>query len=101
MSEILKDGFHLMHPIRYKIIQILRDKNRAMYIDEIAKFIDVDRRLTSYHLTTLEKLGFAESMFDVIKKPTAKGLGKAGRFYSITPKVDEVLGELARILEKL
>ena len=98
MSETLKDGVVLLHPIRYKIIETLKVAEKPMYIDEIAKKIKENRRLTSFHLSTLENKGYATSEFGVIKKPAS--MGKAGRFYRLTSKVDIVLEELTKILEK-
>lgn len=97
MSEnIVKDGLILLHPKRWQIYQTLKQKGEPMYIDTIAKAIRVDRRLISFHLSTLEENGFVESEFKVIEKATSKG--KAGRFYKLTPKADKVLPELAKIL---
>ncbi len=67
-----------------------------MYIDEIAKEVSEDRRLISFHLSTLEDNGFVDSEFKVIKEPKSKG--KAGRFYNLTSKPDEVLQKLAKII---
>lgn len=96
-EEVLKEGGLLVHPIRFKIVKKLREEKRPMYVDEIATSIEVDRRLVSFHLTTLEKFGFAESEFMVINKPQSKG--KAGRFYKLTPKVESVLGDLAEAIK--
>jgi len=66
---------------------------------EIATKIEEDRRLVSFHLTTLEDRGFATSEFGIVKKPSS--MGKAGRFFKLTPKVDSVLEELTKILDKI
>lgn len=97
MSEnIVRDGLILLHPIRWKIYQALKEKGEPMYIDEIAKKIDEDRRLISFHLSTLEENLFVKSAFKVIT--VAKSKGKAGRFYKLTSKGDEILPKLAEIL---
>lgn len=69
-----------------------------MYIDEIAGLIEEDPRLTSFHLTTLQEKGYAESKFDIIDKPTSKG--RAGRFYRLTPKVEKDLDEIAAMIQR-
>jgi hypothetical protein len=46
----------------------------------------------------MEDKGFLTSSFEVIKKPHS--LGKAGRFYILTPKVDEILSKVAELIEK-
>lgn len=95
-GNIVKDGLILLHPIRWKIYQALKEKGEPMYIDQLAKAIDEDRRLISFHLSTLEDNLFVESQFKVIK--IAKSKGKAGRFYKLTSKADKILPELAEII---
>ena len=96
-KEILKEAALLFHPVRYKIVETLRREKTPMYIDEIAGKINEDRRLVSFHLSTLEDKGLAKSEFKVIKKAQSKG--KAGRFYTLTPRVDVVLTELAKMIK--
>lgn len=79
--------------IRYKILYLLdaylfthrNEDEKGLYINEIADKISAERRLVSFHLTTLEENGLVSSQFAVIEKPTSKAKGKAGRFYKITP----------------
>ena len=95
-EKIVKDGLLLLHPVRWKIYQILKKNARAMYIDEIAEAIREDRRLISFHLSTLEEKSFVASEFKKITEPKSKG--KAGRFYKLTSKADETLPKLAKII---
>lgn len=92
MSEVPSEGNMLLQPIRYKIVKKLREEDRPMYVDEIAREIEEDRRLVSFHLTTLEEHDFAKSEFRIIERPQSKG--KAGRFYTLTSKVESVLQEI-------
>lgn len=93
-----QNGAILLHPVRYKIIELFGKEARDMYIDEIAGLIGEDPRLTSFHLTTLQEKGYAESKFGIIDKPASKG--RAGRFYRLTPKVEKDLNEIATILQQ-
>jgi len=97
-SEALKQVSILLHPIRYKVIELFRKEERDMYIDEIAGLIGEHPRLTSFHLSTLQENGYAESKFEIIKKPSS--LGRAGRFYRLTPKVEEDLKEIISTLQR-
>ena len=98
MSEkTIKDGILMLHPIRWKILMALKEKNKAMYIDPIAEMIGEERRLVSFHLSTLEEKGFLESEFKIVTKPKSKG--KAGRFYNLTPKFDKLRPKLVKIIE--
>jgi DNA-binding transcriptional ArsR family regulator len=96
-EKIVRESLIVLHPVRWKIYQTLKKKGEPMYIDEIAKATKEDRRLISYHLSTLEDNSFVDSEFKIIQ--VAKSKGKAGRFYKLTSKADEILPELAKILE--
>jgi len=96
-EETAKGGLILLHPVRWKIYQTLKANEKSMYIDQIAKAISEDRRLISFHLSTLEDNGFVDSEFKVIKKAASKG--KAGRFYKLTSKADETLHNLTELLK--
>ena len=96
-EEVLREGGLLLHPIRFKIVRKLQEEKKPMYVDEIASSIGEDRRLVSFHLTTLEKHGFAVSDFRIIEKPTSKG--KAGRFYTLTSRVNTVLKDVLEVIK--
>jgi len=99
MSEkIIREALILLHPERWSIIKTLKASSSPLYINKIAEKSGVDRRLVSYHLSVLEQYGFVESEFKIIKEPQSKG--KAGRFYKLTGKVDEVLPKLAEIIKQ-
>ena len=91
--SFVRDAGVLLQPTRYKIIKALRTGGRAMYIDEIARKIGEKPRLVSFHLAMLELGGFLESEWAEVKKPNSPS-GKAGRFFKLTPKVDDVLTKL-------
>jgi len=74
----------ICQPIRYRILQFLIDNEDSFYINEIAEGIKADRRLVSFHLSTLQRYNLVTSAFKVISKPTAKAKGKAGRYYKST-----------------
>lgn len=96
MSDILKESGIVLHPVRWKIIEALETSGEPMYVSEIASKIDEDRRLVSFHLSTMEEKGYARSSFEVIKE--ANSLGKAGRFYTLTDKVKEVKEKLSELV---
>lgn len=88
----------LLHPKRKKIIEALKD-GKPRYIDEIAEMIHEDRRIVSFHLMTLEENGFLESQLKFIEEPDCKG--RAGRFYTITKKLENMRPELIKAVENL
>ncbi len=91
-DDLLKDVHVLLHPIRFRIIELLRDEQ--LHINEISNILGEDRRLVSYHLLTLEEHGFLDSVFEISERPKSKG--KVMRKYHTTSKVDWVLNELKK-----
>jgi DNA-binding transcriptional ArsR family regulator len=95
-EKTIKDGVLVLHPMRWKIINALKD-GQARYIDQIAEKIGEDRQLVSFHLSTLEENGFVKSEFRILEPPHSKG--KAGRFYVLTDKFDKIRPQLIEILK--
>lgn len=89
----------LMQPTRQRIIQLLRkNPTNPMYIREIAEKIVESERNTSFHLSTLAEHGFVTGEYREISEPThhSSVTGRAAKFYSITPKVDEIIKKIAK-----
>ena len=99
-ESLVNQVYVLMQPIRLKIVKLLKQSKEPLYIEQIAEKVDEDRRSVSFHLATLAENGFVEGDFGTIRSPTKNpGVGKAGKFYKLTPKVDEVLQKVGRVLE--
>ncbi len=92
-EELVKDAHVLLHPVRFRIVELLMEK--SMHINEISKAMGEERRLVSYHLLTLEEHGFVESRYEISEQPKSKG--KAIRKYWVTDKVEAVISELKKI----
>jgi predicted transcriptional regulator len=92
-DELVKDAHVLLHPIRFRIIELLAEK--PLHINGISKEMGEERRLVSYHLLTLEEYGFVDSKYEISDQPKSKG--KAIRKYWVTDKVKEVISELKKI----
>jgi predicted transcriptional regulator len=97
MKVSTQGGTIMLHPIRWKILKGLKEKGETMYIDQIAKMVNEDRRLVSVHLGSLQEHGFLTSEFKVVEQPHSKG--KAGRFFTLMPKFDELRSQLAKEIE--
>ena len=93
-DDLLKEVHALLHPIRFRIMELLAEK--PMHINEISKALGEERRLVSYHLLTLEEYGFLSSNYEISELPKSKG--KAIRKYRVTEKVEEVISEFKRRL---
>jgi predicted transcriptional regulator len=92
-DKLVKDAHVLLHPIRFRIIELLAEK--PLHINGISKAMGEERRLVSYHLLTLEEFGFVNSRYEISESP--KSRGKAIRKYWVTDKVKEVISELKKI----
>jgi len=89
-DDLIKDVHMLLHPVRYRIVELLAEK--PMHISGISKALGEERRLVSYHLLTLEEHGFLRSNYEISEQPKSKG--KALRKYEVREKVEEVISEL-------
>lgn len=92
-ETLVKDAHVLLHPIRFRIVELLAEK--PIHINGISKAMGEERRLVSYHLLTLEEYGFVRSKYEISEAPKSKG--KAIRKYWVTDKVKEVISELKKI----
>ncbi len=92
-DTIVKDAHVLLHPIRFRIVELLADN--PLHINGISKAMGEERRLVSYHLLTLEEYGFVDSRYEISEQPKSKG--KAIRKYWVTDKVNTVISELKKI----
>jgi DNA-binding transcriptional ArsR family regulator len=70
-------------PIRIDLLGALM--KRPQYISQLAKTVDKDRSVVSYHLAVLESAGILDSHYVVLESPHS--LGKAARVYSINMTV--------------
>ena len=94
IEDDFKDAFVLLHPMRFRIVELLAEK--PMHINELSNALRKERRLISYHLLVLEEHGFLSSKYELSEQPNSKG--KAIRKYSVTGKVEEVFSELKKRL---
>ena len=92
-DTLVKDAHVLLHPIRFRIVELLAEK--PLHINGISKAMGEERRLVSYHLLTLEEYGFVSSKYEISEQPKSKG--KAIRKYWVTDKVDQVISEIKKI----
>ena len=92
-GDFLGDAHTLLHPIRFRIVELLEEK--SMHINAISKALDEERRLVSYHLTVLEEYGFVSSTYEISEAKKSKG--RPLRMYTVTDKVDAVLSEFKKL----
>ena len=93
-DTLVKEAHVLLHPIRYRIVELLSEK--PLHINAISKAMGSERRLISYHLDTLEEHGFLTSKYEISELPKSKG--KAIRIYKTTDKVKAVIDQIKKSL---
>jgi predicted transcriptional regulator len=93
-DHLVKDAHILMHPIRFKIVELLA--HQPMHINAISKALEEEKKkLVSYHLNILEAYGFVSCKYEISEQPKSKG--KALKKYWVTAKVNTVLSELKKL----
>jgi predicted transcriptional regulator len=92
-EEKVKEAYVILHPIRFRIIELLSEKQ--MHVSELSKALAEERRLISYHLDILEEYGFVQSKHEISDQPKSKG--KALRIYWRTDKIEQVLGAIKKM----
>ncbi len=80
LEEIAKLLDGLGHPLRLRIVALLAEEGRPMYLNEIARSLRVSRGLAKIHLKKLEKAGIVKSRLVIDEEK-----GKALRFYELLP----------------
>jgi DNA-binding transcriptional ArsR family regulator len=83
----------VMHPSRFKILQLLRQSKEPLFVEQISKELHIHPRMVSHHLDVLQELGLVESRYEVVNLNGSKR-GVAVRMCFATPKVDEVLRQI-------
>ena len=93
-DEKIKTTHIITHPIRHEILVKLAEQK--MFIEELAQELRVDRRLVSFHLTTLLNTGLVSGEWAVSKIPRSKG--KAARYFELTPEARKLLEQIDHII---
>lgn len=84
----------VMHPVRFKILQCVREASEPLFVEQIAKAVEEHPRLVSHHLDILQEIGLIACRYGLTK---AKGSTRrvAVRLCSPTPKLTEVFHDIA------
>ena len=100
MIKNLELGNILIHPIRYRIVKEIKEKQK-LYIQGLADILKINRRKISFHLSTLSQYGFVEGNYEVMKVQHSKGKDKAAKYFRVTPKVDIILCDIAERIREI
>ena len=91
---LIRQFYCLMQPRKQAILKALKDSKNPLYINEIAKKIELNHRTTAFHLTDLTLFGFVKSKYELNKE------GRGSRFFKITPKVKQIKRKIIKELQK-
>jgi DNA-binding transcriptional ArsR family regulator len=95
--KIVDDGTAklVMHPARFKILQCLSGASAPLFVEQIAESVGEHPRLVSHHLDILQGIGLVNCKYEIAKaKGSARGI--AVRLCSPTPKLSQVLNDIAK-----
>ncbi|RLF06867.1 MAG: ArsR family transcriptional regulator [Thermoprotei archaeon] len=84
----------LGHPLRLRILALLAEEGRSMYLSEIAARLRISRALAKVHLRKLERAGFVRS-----KVVLVEGEARALRYYELLDFEIRVTPETLKKLE--
>lgn len=82
------------HPTRFNILAQL--ESQKMYASKLEEKIAVNRKIISFHLSKLEKVGLVASEYGLMT--SAKTRPMAVRYYSLTPEGEKMVKKLKAIL---
>ena len=68
----------LSHPMRVRIILLMVEEQKDMYLNEIANNLEINRALAKIHLKKLENAGIVKSYVVLVK-----GEARALRYYRL------------------
>lgn len=93
--ERLGAAYPISHPARAAIIALLRKEIKS-YPAKIARTLELNERLVSFHLSMLSARGFVDSEYGLANPPSPP---RVVRYYRLTSKVDEVLEQFVSDLK--
>lgn len=91
-EKYIKLAHVMTHPLRYRIIQTLKETKKPLYIAQISKDLGLNRKLVSFHLSTLLKNGLVENKYR-LKREAAGGRDEKPmmvNYYKLTEKAKKI-----------
>jgi DNA-binding transcriptional ArsR family regulator len=78
VTDLARQLKALGHPIRLRLIALLANHPQHLYLNEIAKALDINRALAKVHLKRLENAGLVRSRIVLVE-----GEARALRYYEL------------------
>ena len=88
----------MLHPVRRRIVDVMRSKNSPVYIARVADELGIGPKLASFHMAMLLQYKLVEGKWGTAK--TGKGGERAVKYYSLTEKAREAMRRAKEWLER-
>lgn len=85
----------VMHPVRFKILQFIKNSNEPPFIEQIANAVNEHPRLVSHHIDVLQDIGLIECKYEFVKVKGSTREVAVRRCYP-TSKVSQVFDEIIK-----
>lgn len=84
----------MMHPIRHEIVKLIKKQGKS-YASQLAKELNLDRKLVSYHLLTLMQHKIIVGDYAVRGGPPTDEEGRPiiVKYYELTEEAKKILSE--------
>jgi DNA-binding transcriptional ArsR family regulator len=90
----------VMHPVRFKILQFIKEASEPPFVEQIAKAVGEHPRLVSHHLNVLQEAGLIDCKYEIAKaKDSMRGV--AVRLCLPTAKLSEVFKDIGKAIAKV
>ena len=101
--KIIDDGTAeiVMHPVRFKILQFIREASEPPFVEQIAKAVEEHPRLVSHHLNVLQEAGLVDCKYEVVKAKGSTTRGVAVRTCTPTPYLSKVFGLIGEAVSEV
>lgn len=101
--KIIEDGTAeiIMHPVRFKILQFIKQSSEPPFVEQISKAVKVHPRLVSHHLNVLQEAGLINCKYEVVMAKGSTTRGVAVRTCSPTPYLTKAFGLIGTAMSEV
>jgi len=90
-------AYLMLHPVRRRIIDIMRSKGSPVYVARVANKLNINPKVASFHIAMLLRYKLVEGRWGTAE--TGKGGERAVKYYSLTEKAREAMRRAKEWLE--
>ncbi|MFN2433858.1 MAG: ArsR family transcriptional regulator [Nitrososphaeraceae archaeon] len=94
INDIHETVYAATHPTRFNIL--IRLESGKVYASKLEEMINVNRKIISFHLAKLEKVGLVASEYGLMTSSKTRPM--AVRYYSLTTEGEKMVKKIKSIL---